>query len=115
MRSSGLAVILIIALSACAPAPATSPAKTAESRLQAIIDEHWDYSLRENPLMATQAGVSDYNGQLPRVTDADRQRRLAAEQEFLHRLQAIDPEALGADQRINHELLEWVLLDSIHD
>ncbi|MCZ6879893.1 MAG: DUF885 domain-containing protein, partial [Gammaproteobacteria bacterium] len=86
---------------------------TAESRLQTIIDEHWAYSLSENPLMATQAGVSDYNHQLPRVTAADRERQLAAEQDFLKRLQAIDPEALGADQRINHELLEWVLQDSI--
>ncbi|MCH8221711.1 MAG: DUF885 domain-containing protein, partial [Proteobacteria bacterium] len=94
--------------------PATNPAKTAESQLHAIIDEHWDYSLRENPLMATQAGVSDYNHLLPRVTVADRERRLATEREFLHRLQAIDAEALGADQRINHELLEWVLRDSIH-
>ncbi len=114
MRSSGLAVILIFALSACAPAPGTDLAVTAELQLQAIIAEHWDYSLRESPLMATQAGVSDYNDQLPRVTEADRQRRLAAEQDFLHRLQAIDPEALGADTRINHELLVWVLQDSIH-
>ena len=114
MRFSGIAVISIVALAACTPAPATNPAKTAESQLHAIIDEHWDYSLRENPLMATQAGVSDYNHLLPRVTVADRERRLAAEREFLHRLQAIDAEALGADQRINHELLEWVLRDSIH-
>ena len=114
MRFSGIAVISIVSLAACTPAPATNPAKTAESQLHAIIDEHWDYSLRENPLMATQAGVSDYNHLLPRVTVADRERRLAAEREFLHRLQAIDAEALGADQRINHELLEWVLRDSIH-
>ena len=114
MRFSGIAVISIVALAACTPAPATNPAKTAESQLHAIIDEHWDYSLRENPLMATQAGVSDYNHLLPRVTVADRERRLAAEREFLHRRQAIDAEALGADQRINHELLEWVLRDSIH-
>ena len=114
MRFSGIAVISIVAFAACTPAPATKPAKTAESQLHAIIDEHWDYSLRENPLMATQAGVSDYNHLLPRVTVADRERRLAAEREFLHRLQAIDAEALGADQRINHELLEWVLRDSIH-
>ncbi len=114
MRFSGIAVISIVALAACTPAPATNPAKTAESQLQAVIDDHWNYSLREKPLMATQAGVSDYNHLLPRVTLVDRERRLATEQEFLHRLQAIDAEALGADQRINHELLEWVLQDSIH-
>ncbi len=114
MRFSGFALVSILVIAACTPAPATNPAKAAESQLQAIIDEHWDYSLRENPLMATQAGVSDYNDRLPRVTEADRQRRLATEQEFLRRLQAIDVEALGADMRINHELLEWVLQDSIH-
>ncbi len=114
MRFSGISVILIIALAACTPVPDTSPTDAAESRLQTIIDEHWAYSLSENPLMATQAGVSDYNHQLPRVTAADRDRRLATEREFLARLQAIDPEALGTDQRVNRELLEWVLQDSIH-
>ena len=114
MRFSGISVILIIALAACTPVPDTSPTNAAETRLQRIIDEHWAYSLRENPLMATQAGVSDYNHQLPGVTAADRDRRLATEREFLARLQAIDPEALGTDQRVNRELLEWVLQDSIH-
>ena len=65
MRFSDFALVSILVIAACTPAPATNPAKAAESQLQAIIDEHWDYSLRENPLMATQAGVSDYNDRLP--------------------------------------------------
>jgi uncharacterized protein (DUF885 family) len=111
MRS--IALVSILALTACTPAPDTTPAGTAESQLHAIITEHWDYQLRESPLLATQAGVADYNDRLAGVTEADRDRRLATEQEFLRRLRAIDPDALGADDRINHELLEWVLQDSI--
>ena len=75
MRFSGIAVISILALAACTPAPATNPAKTAESQLQAVIDDHWDYSLRENPLMATQAGVSDYNDQLPQLNTGNGDRK----------------------------------------
>ncbi|MCZ6559902.1 MAG: DUF885 family protein [Gammaproteobacteria bacterium] len=112
MRLFGFALLSTIAL-ACTPTPATDPAVSAESQLQAVIDEHWDYSLRESPLMATQAGVADYNHRLPGATEADGQRRLAMEQEFLLRLQELDPEALSENGRINKELLEWVLEDSI--
>jgi uncharacterized protein (DUF885 family) len=113
MRLFGFALLSIITFSACTPTPATDPIVSDESQLQAVIVEHWDYSLRESPLMATQAGVSDYNDRLPGATEADGQRRLATEQDFLQRLQGLDPDALSENGRINKELLEWVLEDSI--
>ncbi|SDK76603.1 DUF885 domain-containing protein [Microbulbifer yueqingensis] len=84
-------------------------AADAADRLQAIIDEHWQYSLRENPIMAGRMGVADYNDRLPGVAPEDRARRLKAEQQFLARLQKIDASKLDDSDRVNRDLLEWVL------
>ncbi|MFI2810951.1 DUF885 domain-containing protein [Microbulbifer sp. JSM ZJ756] len=95
-------------------ATATSArAADAGEQLQAIIDEHWQYSLREDPIMAGRMGVPDYNDRLPGVTAKDRARRLKAEQDLLKRLQQIDGDDLSQDQRINRDLLAWVLENSI--
>lgn len=85
----------------------------AEQQLNAIIAEHWDYSLREDPTTATAVGVNDFNDQMPRVTRGDQLRRLAAEKSFLLRAQDIDSRSLSVAGRINSDLFQWVLADSI--
>ena len=87
--------------------------KSADEVLTEIIDERWDYSLKENPLSATRAGVNTYNHLLKGVSAKDNDRRLAAETIFLKRLTNIDENKLTADNRINYQLLKWVLEGSI--
>ncbi|WP_237068010.1 DUF885 domain-containing protein [Microbulbifer guangxiensis] len=88
-------------------------AASASETLQQVIDDHWQYSLKEDPIMAGRMGVADYNDQLPGVAPEDRQRRLKAEKDFLARLQAIDADQLTDAERINRDLLSWVLTNSI--
>ncbi|MFA0789476.1 DUF885 family protein [Microbulbifer echini] len=88
-------------------------AATATEQLQDVIEDHWQYSLREDPITAGRMGVPDYNRQLPGVTSEDRTRRLKAEQELLERLQAVDPSGLNDSGQVNRELLTWVLENSI--
>ena len=78
-----------------------------------MIEDHWQYSLRENPITAGRMGVSEYNRQLPGVTTEDRARRLKTEQELLQRLQSIDTSKLESSDQVNRELLSWVLENSI--
>ena len=85
----------------------------ANEKLTEIINERWDYSLKENPLSATRSGLSEYNHLLPRVSAKDNDNRLVAEQKFLDRLSTIDIEQLTDENRINHQLLKWVIEDSI--
>jgi uncharacterized protein (DUF885 family) len=85
----------------------------ADEQLDAVMSEYWDYRLRENPFAATSAGVNDYNDRLPHVTPADQARRQAAEQSFLQQTKSIDHEALSIEGRVNAEVFEWVLEDSI--
>jgi uncharacterized protein (DUF885 family) len=86
---------------------------TAELKLDAIIAEHWDFSLREDPTAATAVGVNDFNDELPNVTRADQLRRLDVERRFLRRSRDIDVDALSAVGRANASIFAWVLEDSI--
>lgn len=88
-------------------------AANAAAQLQTVIDEHWQYSLREDPITAGRMGVAGFNDRLPGVTAADRARRLKSEQQFLRRLEAINPDPLTDAERVNHQLLSWVLQNSI--
>lgn len=88
-------------------------AATATEQLQKVIDDHWQYSLQEDPISAGRMGLAGYNNRLPDVTATDRARRLKAEQALLQRLQAIEPQQLTDSDRVNHQLLGWVLRNSI--
>lgn len=87
----------------------------AEEQLDAIIAEHWEYSLRENPTSATRVGVNDFNDRMPGVSQTDKQRRLDAERAFLRRSEDIDRASLSVGGQINLDLFQWVLEDSIGD
>ena len=88
-------------------------AATAAEQLQQVIDDHWQYSLREDPITAGRMGEKGYNDRLPGVSEEDRARRLQAEQQFVARLAEIDSAALNDSERVNRDLLTWVLKNSI--
>ena len=85
----------------------------ATSRLQSLMDIYWSYRLAESPTLATAAGMNDYNHLLPQVAPLDRSRRLRAEQDFLLQLGDIDRTNLNLENKINYDLLGWVLEISI--
>ena len=85
----------------------------SDEALDALMSEYWDYYLAEFPTTASRVGVNDYNDRMPGVSPADYARRLAAEQRFIARVRDIDAESLSDAGRINAELLEWVLRESI--
>jgi uncharacterized protein (DUF885 family) len=110
LRSRKLLSFLTLTLLWLAPA---ALAATATEQLQKVIDDHWQYSLQEDPISAGRMGLAGYNNRLPGVTATDRARRLKAEQALLQRLQAIEPQQLTDSDRVNHQLLGWVLRNSI--
>ena len=110
LRSRKLLSFFTLILLWLAPA---ALAATATEQLQQVIDDHWQYSLQEDPITAGRMGLTGYNNRLPGVTAKDRARRLKAEQTLLQRLQAIDTKPLTDADRVNHQLLGWVLRNSI--
>lgn len=88
-------------------------AASAADQLQSVIDDHWQYSLREDPITASRMGEKGYADRLPGVSEKDRARRLRKEKAFVTRLQQIDSAQLSASERVNRDLLTWVLKNSI--
>ena len=86
---------------------------SSDAKLDSLMAEYWDFALEEDPLLATQAGVSDFNDRLPSVTPADNKRRLQTLRRFHGRTTDIDPDTLSDNGRINAELFAWVLEDAI--
>lgn len=106
-------VLVLWAFPPVAIAQGNSTDSVADTRLQSLMDAHWTYTLEENPTLATASGVNDYNHLLPQVSPLDQGRRLRAEEAFLQRLEAIDCSDLSVPNRINYDLLAWVLNISI--
>lgn len=111
MMSAMKAAVIIVAIS-FVPTLHAEPS-AAEQQLDTIMQEYWDFTLREIPLAATQAGVSDFNDRLSSVTPESQARRLQQEKLFLARTRDIDHATLSQSGLVNAELFEWVLVDSI--
>ncbi len=99
------AIIFFLMTSAALAAPADD--------LKTLIDEYWANELAENPFSATSAGVFDYNDRVPSAAPADYERRAEEAAAFAARLDAIDKDALSADDQLNAELLGFILKHDI--
>jgi uncharacterized protein (DUF885 family) len=84
----------------------------AGQRFKTLLDEAWEYRLREDPLLATSTGDHRYDDKLPGVSLADVKRRDAARREFRARLESIDRAALPAEDQINYDIFGRNLRDS---
>jgi uncharacterized protein (DUF885 family) len=95
---------------AAAPAHAAATrANPATRAFHALLVEQWEADLRNNPLVATAAGDSRYDDRLPVATPAEFERIAREDADFLARLRHIDRAALSPADRLNHELLSFIL------
>ncbi len=79
----------------------------------AVVQEHWAWFLRNNPVYATALGVRDYDQKIGELSLAafDRQAKEAAA--FLDRLNAIPDKDLSAVDRVNKGVLANLLADQV--
>jgi prolyl oligopeptidase len=79
----------------------------------ALLDEAWEWQLRESPMMASGLGDRRYNDQWSDNSIAAIQRRQDETREFLRRAYAIDRSGLSEDDQLNHELFRRSLQDRV--
>jgi uncharacterized protein (DUF885 family) len=89
---------------------AAEPAATEQ--FAKLLDEAWEYRLRESPLFATSTGDHRYDDKLPSVSLADEERREVDRREFLKRLEAIDRANLSAADQTNYDIFARNLRES---
>lgn len=82
-------------------------------QLENLMAEYWSFRLREDPITATYAGLSDFNHLLPQVSPIDQDRRLRQEERFVQQLAELDRTQLSEANQVNLDLLNWVLQISI--
>ena len=92
--------------------PAPSP-QTPTEVLEAVIADEWEDRLAANPLLASSVGRDEYSGSLPDVSPVALARRAAIAGEFIRRLKEIDPNALGAQDRVSRSMLYEQLEDRV--
>ncbi|MXW69511.1 MAG: DUF885 domain-containing protein, partial [Acidimicrobiia bacterium] len=94
-------------------------AQAAESEsesgeLRFLVEEYFEASLELNPLQATFLGDRRYNDRLANYLGAE--HRAASEaltREYLERIEAIDPERLGREDRLTFEIFRLNLENSL--
>ena len=113
MRAAPILLVACAMAASCAPAagpPATAPPSPAgvvaltPDVLHALFAAEWDDCLRERPTYASRLGDHRFDDRWPDVSPAGQERRAAHAREMLARLQAMDPRALPAEDRVSFVL-----------
>ena len=104
----GISVRAALLLSLFGPLPPATAQQSDDpaALLRAVLDEAWEFDLRENPLFATSVGEHAYNNRLPSNTREDLERRAASRRQRLERLAAIDRAALNNADRVSYDMFE---------
>ena len=87
--------------------------QTASAELWHIIDDQWEFQMREDPLFATTCGDHRYGDRLPAVTPVDYERRLSHLFSFRERLAGIDRAALSPEEQLHHDIFKRLLQNEI--
>jgi uncharacterized protein (DUF885 family) len=93
-----------------------SPAAAAPADdFRRLLDEHYQWLLRENPTEATALGVRDHDDRLRDLSPEARERRVREAQGFLVRVDAIPAEALDPADRVNRAILRRTLAETVEE
>ena len=80
-------------------------AETPASRQFAtLLDDVWEFDLKDDPLGATDVGDHRYDNLLPTISLADSKQRIEVKKAFVKRLEAIDRDQLSAADQVNYDI-----------
>src|SRR6056297_4265583 len=104
--SSSLLIFFGLALPANAEEAQTD---SATKQFHALLDEHWEWTLKTNPLEASQLGDKRYNDRWPDLSLEAFARQHKYRQELLQRLRQIPADELQGEDSISYRLFELKL------
>ncbi len=109
MKTSRIAcTLLLLALTGSALADATSD-------FQTLLDEHWEWTLANSPVMASMMGDRRYNREWGDNSLAGIEQEHKDTREFLRRTYGIDRNSLSVDDQLNYELFRRQLQDNVDE
>ncbi|MEO0530534.1 MAG: DUF885 domain-containing protein [Planctomycetota bacterium] len=104
-----LALLLLLLVGSAPLAHAATPG----DEIAQLLDDVWQWQMREFPQYATRSGDGRYNDRLASVSLADADRRAADTRAFLARAEAIPGDELDKQQRLERNLLIRSLEDDL--
>ncbi|MFO0269802.1 MAG: DUF885 domain-containing protein [Gemmatimonadota bacterium] len=84
---------------------AATSRRAAQSPVNVLADRYWQWSLRENPVAATYAGVPGYDDRLGSVAPDALARQADSLRAFLAELARMDQATLAGQERVTAEIL----------
>lgn len=107
IASLALATVLVLPFSAAAQLTQTAPASPGDRarELHGLFHDYWEDVLKRSPEFASTIGDKRYNDQIRDYSVRAVNDWLAAEQEYLMKLAAIDPTGLSDQDKVSRELL----------
>ncbi len=111
-----LLVNLFFAVALAIPLFAQAAEQTLEARrakLNRLLADEWEYTLRTQPELATQVGDNRYNDQLSDFSDKAIADNLEHARQALARFEAIDVAGFREQEKLNHALMERSLREAL--
>ncbi len=87
----------------------------AATDFNTLLDEHWEWTLANSPVMASTMGDRRFNQDWSDQSLSAIEKRHAEARDFLRRVYAIDKNALSADDQLNYELFRRQLQDEVDE
>lgn len=103
----------ILSLLIAVATPAMAQAQSPQADLSKIIDDHWAWYLSTHPVEATARGVRTYDDRISDMSLTARDAAIKAERGFASRLEAVPTEGLTPADRVNRDVLLWMLREDI--
>lgn len=115
MKKLFLATLLVLLSAPALVAQELSAADLDRRRkaLSDLLDEHWEYTLRTNPELASVLGDKRFNDRVTDVSEAAERAKVAQAKRFLKRFEAIGPTGFDEQERLNRELMVRNLRESV--
>jgi uncharacterized protein (DUF885 family) len=109
MKKTGIACTLLLL------GMAGSALGDVSSDFRALLDEHWEWTLKNSPVMASTMGDRRYNQEWTDSSPGAIEQRHKDRRDFLTRTYAIDRNALSDEDRLNYELFRRLLQNSVDE
>ncbi len=106
-----VSALLAVALVGASPSPAG--AGSADAAYVALAQGYYAQTFKLSPIEATQIGVHDYDDQIGDFSAAGIAQQLAADHDYLAKLDAIDATQLSPSVALDRTLLEYTLRDDL--
>ena len=118
VRLYAVASILCLSLVAAQAPIRAAQGNDLESRrkaLNALLDEHWEYTLKHNPIFASILGDKRYNDQVGDFSQKAIDQGIEDSKAFLARFKAVDTTGFPEQEALNKTLMVRDLENSIED